>query len=182
MRAQIIRFSELSAAEQAHIMPALRRIFFASSNTQIFVDEAAREAHFDRWLGRYLRHWPGDALVAVDSAINGEALAYLAGCPDSAAAAPVFVDIGYYPLFAAHYADYPAHIHVNAAQEHRGRGHGRALIEVYAEMCCARSIDGLHAVTAGESPAAAFFARCGLLPVSEIEWNSRPLALLGMRV
>ncbi|MDX2264169.1 MAG: GNAT family N-acetyltransferase [Hyphomicrobiales bacterium] len=180
MSARIVRFSEFGSASRTRITPALRRIFFATSNTQVFAGDAAREAHFDRWLGRYLRLFPADCLIAVDDA--DAPLAYLAGCPDSAAAAPAFADVGYYADLSPIYGDYPAHIHVNAAPDQRGRGHGRALIEAYATGLRQRGARGLHAVTAAGSGAEAFFMRSGMTRVAALVWRGRPLAALGERL
>ncbi len=179
MSAQIIRYSEAGVEERARLAPGLERVFFLSSATKVFRDEGQRMLHYDRWLGRYLRSFPGDCFVRIDA--TGEALAYLAGCPDSAAAAPLFADIEYYPRFWRQHADYPAHFHVNAAPEHRGQGHGAALVEAYAAHCRSVAIPGMHVVTAAASPAAAFFQRCGLRRITATEWQGRQLELRGRK-
>ncbi len=180
MSAQIIRYSEASIEGRARLRLGLERIFFLSSPTKIFHDEAQRTLHYDRWLGRYLRSFPGDCFVSVDGA--GDALAYLAGCPDSAAARSLFGDIDYYPRFWPQYADYPAHFHVNTAPEQRGQGHGARLVEAYAAHCRSASISGMHVVTAAASPAVVFFNKCGLRRLTSTEWQRRQLELLGRKL
>ncbi|MDZ4791880.1 MAG: hypothetical protein SGJ17_11850 [Hyphomicrobiales bacterium] len=179
MSTKTLPYSEMGAEAQARIAPALERIFFLSSATKIFRDEGQRMLHYDRWLGRYLRSFPGNCYIRVDTA--GEVLAYLAGCPDSAAAASLFADIDYYPRFWRQYADFPAHFHVNAAPEHRDEGHGAALVEAYAAHCRVAAVPGMHAVTSAGSPAAAFFGKCGMRRVTATEWQGRCLELLGRK-
>lgn len=176
---RIVRYSDANVQMRARLGPSLERVFFLSSATKIFRDEGQRMLHYDRWLGRYLGSWPGDCFVRVYAA--GEMAAYLVGCPDSAAAAALFSDIDYYPRFWRQFADYPAHFHVNTAPEHRGHRHGAALVEAYAAHCRAAAIPGMHVMTAAASPAAAFFAKCGLRRVTVVEWQGRQLEMLGRK-
>ena len=43
---------------RASEISGIETIFFASSNVEQFDDAAERAAFRERWLGRYLDHWP----------------------------------------------------------------------------------------------------------------------------
>ncbi|NJM35138.1 MAG: GNAT family N-acetyltransferase [Rhodomicrobium sp.] len=115
------------------------------------------------------------------SAGIGRVCGYLAGSPVSDAEPMPGPD--YYALFAATLLeDYPAHIHVNVQPGMRGQGLGERLIAAFRAHCRAHGIAGFHAVTAADSRAAAFFAKCGLDPRETIEWRNRRIAFLGERL
>ena len=71
-----------------------------------------------------------------------------------------------------------SHLHVNVRYDHRGRNVGSTLIYAFRVICHVHDVRGLHAVTAAESRAAAFFARCGLEERTTVDWRGRPLAFL----
>lgn len=156
---------------------ALDEIFFATSVTRDFHDEAARAAFRERWLGRYLVHFPDCVLLAETAA--GGTVGYLAGCPDDASRLPFFADVAYYAAFAAACARYPAHLHVNVRQSERGRGVGRALVAAYCTLLATRGVGGVHAVTAAGASAVAFYRRCGFATVAEVTHDGRALVFLG---
>jgi GNAT superfamily N-acetyltransferase len=68
---------------------------------------------------------------------------------------------------------------VNVRAERRGQKTGAKLIAAFRAHCRARGIGGLHAVTAANTRAAAFFMRCGMMHQAEINWRGRPLVFLG---
>jgi len=166
----------VTGADRTSLMADLDRIFFESSATRYFADDGERAAFRERWLGRYLSLFPNEAFVALGA---GGAVGYLVGCLDSAGAAQLFADIGYYARFETEYASYPAHLHVNVADGWRGAGIGGSLIEAFAGHCAAHSIKGLHAVTAQASQAASFYAARGFNPVRLLQWQGRLLVLYG---
>ena len=86
----------------------------------------------------------------------------------------------YYAGFPVALIDaYPAHLHVNVREDHRGRNVGSTLIDAFRALCRSNDACGFHAVTAAGSPAAAFFVRCGLTARATADWRGRPLAFLG---
>jgi GNAT superfamily N-acetyltransferase len=150
-------------------------IFFDSAATRNFDSDADRAAFHELWLGRYLRHCPHEFLMAMNA--DGEAVGYLAGSLTSNREPLPGPD--YYAGFPAGLIEaYPAHIHVNVRHDCRGQAVGPALIEAFCAICREHCVEGLHAVTAAESRAAAFFIRCGLDERATADWRGRRLAFL----
>ena len=158
------------------VMPEIEAIFFDSAATKNFASEAERAAYREFWLGRYRQHCPQEFLVAANP--RGEVVGYLAGVLLSNREPLVGPD--YYAGFPAALIDaYPAHLHVNVREDHRGRNVGSTLIDAFRALCRSNDACGIHAVTAAGSPAAAFFVRCGLTARATTDWRGRPLAFLG---
>lgn len=157
------------------VMEQVETIFFDSAATQSFATDAERAAYRDLWLGRYLRHCPHQFLIAVSG--DGEVAGYLAGAFVSNRDPLPGPD--YYAVFPAELTTiYPAHIHVNVRAEQRGQDVGSGLVAHFRARCSNSGINGLHAVTATGSQAAAFFSRCGLTERERSDWRGRNIVLL----
>ena len=167
--------AELKDAARARA--AVDDIFFFTSRTQSFSGDAARAAFHERWLSRYLEHWPDLCFVAENGA--GDITGYLAGCPDNPVLSPDFADHHYYTLFEAECRLYPAHLHINVHPDNRGEGTGQALIERFAAACRLRACGGLHAVTAEGDRNNRFFENCGLTIRARGDWNGMGLVFCG---
>ncbi|MGF1620695.1 MAG: GNAT family N-acetyltransferase [Rhodomicrobiaceae bacterium] len=171
---RIVALSEMDAG--AEMRSEVEAIFFAGAATQAFSSTEARDAYRDLWLGRYMRAFPELFLVALDD--DGRAAGYLAGSPVSDATPLPGPD--YYRLFPRTLIEAcPAHLHVNIRADLRRRGLGEMLIAAFRRECISRGLPGFHAVTAAESRAAHFFARCGLAPLERTVWNERSIVFLG---
>ena len=165
----------IGAADALGAARQVEPIFFDSANSKSFASEAERAAFRDLWFGRYLRHCPEEFLVAWNP--QGEAIGYLAGALFSnrePLPGPDYYDGFPAALIEAH----PAHMHVNVRHDCRGRNVGSALVDAFRPICRAHDVPGLHAVTAAESRAAAFFTRCGLEERATADWRGRSLAFL----
>jgi len=145
-----------------------------------FAEGKARErAQFlDKWLGRYLRHWPELAMVAVDLK-RGAGVGYCVGCAHDAAGDERFADIGYFPLIAKYTPEFPAHLHINVEANWRGRHVGAALIERFAGIAAVHGASGLHVVTGAASPNRAFYRRAGFREIVALDWNEASIVMLG---
>jgi GNAT superfamily N-acetyltransferase len=171
---RVMSIAELGRGGGAYVTQ-VEAIFFGSAAKQSFVSDDERAAFRDLWLGRYLTLCPAAFLLALNA--DGAVAGYLAGAsfsnreplpgPDYYAQFPA-------PLIAA----YPAHLHVNVRQDHRGQGVGATLIDAFRVLCRSHSLAGFHAVTTARSPAAAFFTRCDLHERATADWRGRPLAFL----
>lgn len=171
---RIVALSELVGSEK--LRDEAEAIFFAAAATQAFPSTEAREAYRDLWLGRYMRAFPEMFLIAV--ADDGHAAGYLAGSPVSDA--PPLPGPDYYRLFPRALIEAcPAHLHVNVRADLRSGGLGEMLVAAFRRECISRRLPGLHAVTAADSGAAQFFARCGLEPFERIAWGGRSIVFLG---
>jgi GNAT superfamily N-acetyltransferase len=157
-------------------MPQIDAIFFESAATRSFASDAERAAYRDLWLGRYIIHWPETFLIA--SGPTGEVAGYLAGALFSNREPLPGPD--YYDAFPAALLDaFPAHLHINVRQDHRGRTVGATLIEAFHPLCREYGARGFHAVTLAQSRAATFFTRCGLDQRATANRRGRQLVFLG---
>lgn len=165
--------------EVPDLRPQLDAIFFEAANRKEFSTPQARAAFQELWLGRYLRHCPGECFVALDD--GSKVAGYLAGSLYSNEYPLPGPDI--YALFShGLLAAYPAHIHVNVRKDMRGKGIGALLIVAFVHHCRMARVGGFHAVTSAGTRSADFFRRCGLVDVADAVWNNRHIAMLGRRL
>lgn len=160
-----------------HRVGELDPIFFESSLTRTFADEDTRTAFRERWLGRFLKHWPELAHVAIGT--DGDIIGYIIGCHGDPARDPHFGDIGFYRTLADRTPDYPAHLHINLAPAARSKGVGSRLIEAFVSDAQAAGLPGVHLVTGRDSRNRSFYARNGFAPVAELTWGGTPIVMLG---
>ncbi len=167
-------------------MPAVPRfmrqlddIFYSSSGTKSFSDEATQREFHTRWLGRYLEHYAKWFYVAV----SGERLVgYLAGSNDDPARVSRFSDIGYFADLADETLRYPAHLHVNIAEGLRGGGVGSRLIARYVEDLRKAGVVGVHLVTGAEQRNVFFYQHNGFQLVKKLPWRDGEVVMLGLRL
>lgn len=167
-------------ADRERFTGDLDRIFFQSSLTKTFADDAAQAAFRERWLGRYLAHDAPLAHVALDTRGQTPSLiGYVVGAHDDPARSPRFSDIGYFAGLADVTVRFPAHLHINLAPEARGQGIGQRLVERFAADAAVAALPGFHVVTGATSRNVSFYRRCGLVHEHPFEWHASPLVLLG---
>jgi GNAT superfamily N-acetyltransferase len=154
---RIARYPDVARA--AELSAALDEIFFQSSNTRSFANDAARDAFRERWLGRYLRHDPQFAYLALTA--SGQLAGYLVGSIDDPARSSRFADIGYFAHFRELTRRYPAHLHVNIATIFRNKGIGRRLIAAFIADARAAGAPGVHVVTSAGAKNVRFYNRNG---------------------
>lgn len=160
--------------------PGLDEVFFASSATQSFPSAEARDQFRERWLGRFLRHYPGWAFVAREA--GGRVAGYIVGSPDDPALTPLFSDVGYFPSIAHLTRRFPAGLHVNVRAGLRSAGLGARLIEFFAERAKDSGIPGLHVVTGEGLRNVGFYRRAGFTFEEPFTWNNRALVFLGRAI
>jgi ribosomal protein S18 acetylase RimI-like enzyme len=155
---------------------SLDAIFFDASNTKSFGSPEERSAFRYRWLGRYLEHDPDLAYLAWtdEAALAG----YVVGCLDDPAQTRRFDDIGYFHLLTDLTAQFPAHLHINLAADHRGRGTGSRLIDAFAAAAAARGAAGVHIVTSHGARNVGFYLRNGFSERRIFPWKGRDLVML----
>ncbi|MCB1521870.1 MAG: GNAT family N-acetyltransferase [Hyphomicrobiaceae bacterium] len=178
----IIRYTDAAVAmDAAELQLALDRIFFAASLTKAFTSDTARAAFRDRWLGRFLRIEPERAFLAVSGTSQkpGAILGYVAGSFDDPAQAARFADIGYFPSLAHLTARYPAHLHINLAEDARGAGLGSRLIGRFVEDARRAGCQGVHVVTGAAARNVGFYRRNGFVDAFPFAWSGTPLVMLG---
>ena len=155
-------------ADRQRLVPALDAIFFESSATKSFADEAQRRAFRERWLGKYLADESEWAYAALTR--EGTLAGYLVGSlgePDGL------------EDFAAASTDYPAHVHVNLAPAYRNRGIGAKLIAAFAADASRAGARGMHVVTSADARNVRFYERAGFREVARTHTGGRELVFLG---
>lgn len=148
----ICRWTDLVGAPEFSGVDARRRliagldhVFFTSSARQSFADAAERVAFRERWLGRYLAHFPDFALVALDS--ERGVIGYVIGSPHDPARDALFSDLAFLSAFAHLTQRYPAQLHVNLDNDWRGQGIGARLVSAFADLARTAEATGMHVVT-----------------------------------
>jgi GNAT superfamily N-acetyltransferase len=132
-------------AEHERRVAEIDRIFFTSSATQSFANPETKAAFRERWLGRYLRHFPQNTLLAVTA--SGQVVGYVIGSLEDPARDPLFADLPILTAFGTLTQRYPAQLHVNLDEAWRGRGLGSRLVGAFAEHARAGGAPGVHVVT-----------------------------------
>jgi GNAT superfamily N-acetyltransferase len=163
-------------ADRARLLPELDAIFFEASATKSFANEAERAAFRERWLGRYLSHYPDEAFVALTP--DGTVAGYLVGSLDDPASTPLFSDIAYFADLARLTARYPAQLHVNLAQPWRGGGIGSRLVAAFADHARRAGAPGVHAVTGRAMRNVGFYLSNGFDEAGAVKTRDRELVFL----
>lgn len=164
-------------ANDAPAAAAIEAVFFASSNTKSFADEAARAAFRERWLGRYLLLFPDCCFVAVDAV--GNPVGYICGSLEDPARNHRFADQPHFAHFAHVTPDYPAQLHVNLADSARGHGIGRLLIDALVARAHAAAAPGIHAITSRGARNVGFYTANGFSEVAAATIGDKQLVFLG---
>jgi GNAT superfamily N-acetyltransferase len=154
-------------------------IFFEASGRS-FEPGPERDAFRERWLGRYLTHDSDHAFLAITA--DGSTVGYLVGALDDPARASRFADLPYFRALAAECARFPAHLHINLASSHRGRGIGARLIEAFVAHAIRHGAAGVHVVTGVGARNVRFYRACGFEPVAETVWLGVPRLMLARRL
>lgn len=175
----ICRWNEI--ADKARLVPRIDAIFFETSGTKTFTDEAHRQAFRERWLGRYLRDQPDWAYVALDG--SGAVAGYLVGSITDPATTGPFDDIGAFENFAALTRAHPAHLHINLTARFRSHGIGARLIDAFVADAARAGASGVHVITGAASRNVGFYERNGFRALAtgkirdhEVVFLGRPLA------
>jgi GNAT superfamily N-acetyltransferase len=175
---EIRRWDQLASdLEHDRLISELDRVFFSSSARQSFSSAAERAAFRERWLGRYLHHFPHYALVALDS--ERRVVGYLVGSVDDPARDPLFADLTFFTHFRALTARYPAQLHVNLDADWRGHGIGARLVETFADMARTHGAPGVHVVTARGMRNVGFYLANGFVERGALSSDGVELLFLG---
>ncbi|MCC7252621.1 GNAT family N-acetyltransferase [Hyphomicrobium sp.] len=175
---EFCRWDQLASdPEHERLSAELDHVFFSSSARQSFASTEERAAFRERWLGRYLLHFPEYALVALDG--GRHVIGYVAGSLEDPAHDPLFADLDHFAHFGALTARYPAQLHVNLDAGWRGRGIGARLVDRFAEMAREAGKPGLHVVTARGMRNVGFYLANGFVERGAVDMGERELLFLG---
>jgi GNAT superfamily N-acetyltransferase len=104
---------------------------------------------------------------------------YLVGAVENPAQQARFADIGYLRSdFAELCARFPAHLHINLAEEFRSQGLGGRLVEAFAAEAAAAGAIGMHAVTGEGMRNVGFYRRCGFCERGRAPWHGGTVLFL----
>lgn len=170
----------LDIPDRERLTRSLENVFFESSATKSFANEAVRAAFRERWLGRYLRHYPRWTLVALTP--DERLVGYIIGSTDDPAQTPMFGDIPYFKDFADVTPDYPAQLHINLDPDWRGMGIGSRLIQEGVAALAQAGVRGVHIVTTRGMRNVGYYLANGFEEVASTSWNGRDLVMLGRRL
>lgn len=168
------------AGPRATVDQEIEAVFLEAAGSRTFETDEARLAFRERWLMRYLTHFPGEAFVA--RVPGGSVIGYLTGCLDDPAKHALFADIPYFADFASLTGRFPAHLHINLTAGYRGGGIGRRLIEAFASHAAERGAPGMHAVTADGVRNNGFYLDCGFKRAATTQWNGKLIAFFARRL
>ena len=180
---EIVRYSQLldrlhqRSEEQERISAEIDAIFFEASNTKSFVDEAARTAFRERWLGRYLNNHRDCAFIALEN--GADVAGYVVGALEDPALSAEFADVWHVAAFAHLSRRYPAHLHINIAAHHRNRGLGHALISRFVDDVRSADVAGVHVVTGAGARNVGFYQRNGFWEAGRLTRASTDVVFLG---
>jgi hypothetical protein len=150
------------------------------------VPEESRVAFGRLWIDPYRRWAPGRAYVARE---RDGVVGYLTGCASTASFLFLSGLLGPRPTLGANLRfpktllarllwRYPAHLHVNVREGHRG-GVGRALVERFERDAAAGGAAGVH-VFCGERPLG-FYLKLGYEELGRVAVGEKFIFALGKR-
>jgi GNAT superfamily N-acetyltransferase len=155
-------------------------IFFESSAKRDFRTHEEKQSFREMSLGRYIVNHRDSFFVALNSA--GRAVGYLAGCLENPTKLDHFNDIAYFRYIDDICQNYPAHLHVNIAEQYRWRGVGAALVERFVNWGELHSVAGIQLVTSSTSRSIPFYRRLGFTELRRFPWNSGTAVCMGRQL
>jgi GNAT superfamily N-acetyltransferase len=167
-------------ADFASHLRDIDKIFFESSAKRDFCSEEEKQIFREVSLGRYLVRHRDSFFVALDDARR--AVGYLAGCLENPTKLDHFNDIAYFRYIDDICQNYPAHLHVNVADQYRNRGLGTALVERFAEWAKLHSVERIQVVTSSGSRSIPFYRRLGFRELRTFPWTSVTSVCMGRKL
>jgi len=167
-------------ADFASCLGDIDAIFFESSARRDFCDQREKQAFREMSLGRYIEKHRSSFFVAVDD--DGRAVGYLAGCLENPIKIDHFNDVSYFRYIEDICQDYPAHLHVNVAEQYRNRGLGTALVGRFVDWAKLHSVEGMQLVTSSASRSIPFYRRLGFIDLRTFPWNFGASVCMGRKL
>jgi GNAT superfamily N-acetyltransferase len=171
---RIARWDQLTG--RADLLPGLDAIFFEASATKTFASDEARLVFRERWLGRYLTHFPQYAFLAL--APGPVVRGYVVGSVEDPNKLEIFRDIAHFASFRALTRKYPAQLHINIAPDWRSRGLGARLIDTFCAAARGAGAPGVHVVTARGMRNVRFYEAIGFVEAGQTSVDGRELLFL----
>lgn len=173
---KIIKFSEDSRPDR---LSEIKYIFYISSSVKEFKDEQHKEEFFNKWCGDYLRLYPEQFYLMIDSENN--LLGYLSGMNNSLLALNSMRVPGF-KIYSDLFESFPAHLHINFHPSTRGKGYGSILVGHYLEELKSAGVKGIHLVTSPDAKNVSFYTRLGFDQIYIRENNGYPTQFMGKKL
>jgi GNAT superfamily N-acetyltransferase len=174
----IARWDQLTG--RVDLLSGLDAIFFEASATKTFPSDEARMAFRERWLGRYLTHFPQYAFLALSP--QRHVRGYVVGSVEDPNKLEIFRDVAHFAPFRALTQKYPAQLHINIAVDRRSQGLGARLIETFCDAARAAGAPGLHVVTARGARNVRFYEAQGFTEAGQTSIDGRELVFLARKL
>lgn len=158
-------------------LPDVRAIFFETSTKKDFKDEEEKENFFYKYLGFYLEHFPHLAWVAWDQKVLG----YVVAAPVSETEDLEKIQ-PHLKAFAAHFRNYPAHLHINCHPESQGKGIGGQLVKKVVSELKSMKVPGLHIMTGVDATNQSFYKKLGFDYSVKENFHGSTILLMGKRL
>lgn len=158
----------------------LDAIFFEASATKSFASAGARAAFRQKWLGDYLNLNPNETFLAFSP--TAELVGYLVGALEDPAGDPRYAELGYFGDFAHLTCQFPAHLHINVASQHRSFGIGARLVDAFVAYAASQGAPGVHICTGLGARNIRFYESNGFVELFQSPWNGRTIVMLGRRL
>lgn len=164
-----------SISDRKNILQQVESIFFDASSLKNFSSPENKSAFYKRWCKDYQEYFPDEFFIMTE---GDKVMGYLSGCSHSDEALGK-IEVPGYAVFADHFHDYPAHLHINFHSDSRGRGLGSQLVTTYMDYLKKKGIGGLHLVTSPDAKNISFYQRLGFNFQDAREYNSMTLLFMG---
>lgn len=175
---KIVMLSELIATMSLDaILAQLDSIFFKSSARSDFSNESERSQFRYKYLDWYLLNHPEFFQLATDS--NKNILGYICGTADTNSSSELFTLHPWLQCLQSYLNRFPAHLHINLAENARGSGLGSLLLKDYEHLLKSRNIAGLHLVTAPDARNVGFYRKNGYNFETTFQWKNVDLLFMG---
>ncbi|MCB0377462.1 MAG: GNAT family N-acetyltransferase [Bdellovibrionales bacterium] len=158
----------------------VRDIFFLTTKKKTFLSIEAKNSFYERWMSFYLKGIDSGVLLAINEV--DQVCGYLSYCIDSKRAKFYFSHwLSYYDLFEDLYAQYPAHLHINAHPDFQGQGVGKTLVHSLIQRLQEAGGCGLHLVTDPDANNVQFYKKMGFLETFCRQINGQDYLFMGQR-
>jgi GNAT superfamily N-acetyltransferase len=150
---------------------AVQEIFWETTTRTQFASINERVEFQEKYLESYLSQ------ISLVAELNSVVVGYIVAAPTTSQDGAYWSE--HLSLFADLYERYPAHLHVNCAEEARGHGIGSRLVERLESDLTGLGVGGLHLITLAGARNVSFYQKLGFLHKVERLWNGKPLLFLG---
>jgi GNAT superfamily N-acetyltransferase len=150
---------------------AVQEIFWETTTRTQFASINERVDFQEKYLESYLTQ------LALVAELKGQVVGYIVASISTDSDGAYWSE--HLSLFEDLYHRYPAHLHINCAEEARGNGVGSLLVEKLEADLKVIGVGGLHLITLAGARNVSFYQKLGFNHKVERLWNGKPLLFLG---